>query len=69
MIANVILVPRYRDVPAAIEWLFGMCGFQKHLIVPHLDGTVAHAQLSFGGGMLMLRSALRDETEFRCLIE
>ena len=39
MITNVIPVPRYRDAPAAIEWLFGMCGFQKYLIVPHLDGT------------------------------
>ena len=34
-----------------------MIGFEKHLVVPGPDGTVAHAQLALGGGMLMLGSA------------
>jgi uncharacterized glyoxalase superfamily protein PhnB len=32
--------------------------------VPNADGTIAHAQLSFGNGMIMLGSVLEVETEF-----
>jgi len=53
---------RYRDAPAAIEWLCRVFGFEKHLVVPNEDGTIAHAQLSYGNGMIMLGSAV--ETEF-----
>lgn len=58
------LVPclRYRDAPAAIEWLCRAFGFEKHLVVPNEDGSIAHAQLSFGNGMLMLGSVF--DTEF-----
>jgi uncharacterized glyoxalase superfamily protein PhnB len=41
---------RYRNAPAAIEWLCATFGFEKHLVVPNDDGTVAHVQLSFGNG-------------------
>ncbi len=47
---------RYRDAPAAIEFLCRVIGFEKHLVVPGAGGTVAHAQLVLGGGMLMLGS-------------
>jgi uncharacterized glyoxalase superfamily protein PhnB len=36
-------------------------GFEKHLVVPGENGTVAHAQLAFGNGMIMLGSAREDE--------
>jgi len=52
--ATVIPCLRYRDAPAAIEWLCRAFGFEKHLVVPNQDGTIAHAQLSFGAGMVML---------------
>jgi len=52
---------RYRDANAAIEWLCKAFGFEKHLVVPGENGTVAHAQLAFGNGMIMLGSALEDE--------
>lgn len=48
---------RYRDAPKAIDWLCRAFGFQKHLVVPNDDGTIAHAQLTFGNGMIMLGSA------------
>jgi uncharacterized glyoxalase superfamily protein PhnB len=53
------LIPclRYRDAPAAIEWLCKVFGFEKQLVVPGPNNTIAHAQLSFGNGMLMLGSA------------
>ena len=52
---------RYRDANAAIEWLCKAFGFEKHLVVPGENGTVAHAQLAFGNGMIMLGSAREDE--------
>jgi uncharacterized glyoxalase superfamily protein PhnB len=52
---------RYRDAPAAIEWLCRAFGFEKHLVVPGPNGTVAHAQLSFGNGMIMLGSVVDSE--------
>jgi uncharacterized glyoxalase superfamily protein PhnB len=45
---------RYRNAPAAIEWLCQAFGFEKHLVVPGENGTIVHAQLTFGSGMLML---------------
>ena len=50
---------RYRNAPAAIEWLCNAFGFEKHLVVPGENDTIAHAQLTFGGGMIMLGS-IRD---------
>ena len=47
---------RYRNAPAAIEWLCRTFGFEKHLVVPGDSGTIAHAQLQFGNGMIMLGS-------------
>ena len=53
-----IIIPtiRYKDAPAAIEWLCNALGFEKHLIVPGTDETIAHAQLKFGKAMIMLAS-------------
>ncbi len=59
--ATVIPTLRYEDAPAAIEWLCEAFGFEKHLVVPGESGTIAHAQLVFGNGMIMLGSALDRE--------
>ena len=58
-----VIIPamRYRDAPAAIDWLCRAFGFEQHLVVPGPDGTIAHAQLTFGNGMIMLGSARDDE--------
>lgn len=58
---NVIPTLRYRDAVAAIEWLGRAFGFEKHLVVPDQNGGVAHAELVFGNGMIMLSSARDDE--------
>ena len=52
---------RYHDAPAAIEWLCEAFGFERRLVVPGEDGSIAHAQLTLGGGMIMLGSARDDE--------
>lgn len=56
--AAVIPCMRYRDAPAAIAWLCTALGFEVQLIVPNTDGSIAHAQLGFGRGMLMLGSVV-----------
>jgi len=53
-VATVISCLRYRNVPAAIDWLQRAFGFEPQLIVPDEQGGIAHAQLRFGNGMVML---------------
>ena len=52
---------RYRDAPAAIDWLCRVLGFERHLVVPDDAGGITHAQLVLGGGMIMLGSARDNE--------
>ena len=52
---------RYRNAPAAIEWLCDSFGFERQLVVPGPDNTIAHAQLTFGNGMIMLGSVVESE--------
>ena len=52
---------RYRDAPAAIEWLCRVFGFEQQLVVPDGEGGIAHAQLALAGGMVMLGSARANE--------
>ena len=59
--ATVIPCLRYRNAPAAIEWLCDTFGFEKQLVVPGEDGIIDHAQLSFGNGMIMLGSVIDSE--------
>jgi uncharacterized glyoxalase superfamily protein PhnB len=54
--STIIPCLRYRNAPAAIAWLDKAFGFEKQAV--YADGdTVHHAQLVFGGGMIMLGSA------------
>lgn len=48
---------RYKDAHAAIDWLVRVFGFKRQAVYEGPNGTVAHAQLTHGGGMLMLGSA------------
>jgi uncharacterized glyoxalase superfamily protein PhnB len=59
--ATVIPGLRYRNAPAAIEWLCDNLGFTKHLVVPDEEGGIAHAQLTLGNGMIMLGSVRDNE--------
>ena len=65
--ATIIPAMRYRKAPEAIEWLCQAFGFEKYLIVPGENGTIGHAQLTLGSGMIMLGS-IRDN-EFSKLIK
>ena len=57
-VSTIVPCLRYRDAPAAITWLCQVFGFERHLVVPNEDGGIAHAQLTFGNGMVMLGSVL-----------
>jgi uncharacterized glyoxalase superfamily protein PhnB len=59
---RVTIIPclRYRDAVAAIEWLCTAFGFEKQAVYMNPDGTVAHAQLTFGNGMIILGSVRED---------
>jgi uncharacterized glyoxalase superfamily protein PhnB len=62
---NPAVIPclRYRDAPAAIDWLSRVFGFESHLVVPGEAGAIMHAELRIdtgaGGGMIMIGSAGR----------
>lgn len=58
--ATIIPTLRCADAPAAIDWLCRAFGFQRHLVVTDDSGRIAHAQLVFGNGMIMLGSARDD---------
>ena len=56
---NSAVVPavRYQDAHAAIDWLCRVLGFTRHAVYEGPSHTIAHAQLTFGSGMIMLGSA------------
>ena len=60
--ATIIPSLHYQDAPAAIDWLCKAFGFERHLVVPGEAGTIDHAQLVFGNGMIMLGSARGDDS-------
>ena len=49
---------RYHDAYTAIEWLVRVFGFKRQAVFEGPHNTVAHAQLTYGGGMLMLKCGL-----------
>ncbi|KAA6457160.1 glyoxalase [Acidobacteria bacterium AB60] len=52
---------RYRDAHAAIDWFCNVLGFTRHAVYDGPDNTVAHAELTLNGGMIMLGSQKDDE--------
>ena len=51
---------RYRDPKAAVDFLQSAFGFEPRQVYED-GGTIAHAELVYGGGMVML-GAQRDDT-------
>ena len=63
---NSTIIPclRYRDAVKAIDWLCDTFGFARQAVYPNADGSIAHAQLTLGGGMIMLGSASNGDAEW-----
>jgi uncharacterized glyoxalase superfamily protein PhnB len=62
--STIIPALRYRDAPAAIDWLCNVFGFERQAVYANDDGVIAHAQLTLGDGMLMLGSVQKQDTEW-----
>lgn len=60
---NIFPYLRYRDAHAALEWLATAFGFEKTMEVAGPDGTIAHAELSFGSGVIMVGTASDEQSE------
>jgi uncharacterized glyoxalase superfamily protein PhnB len=62
MVAKTNIIPslRYRDAPAAIDFLCEAFGFERHAVYEGPRNTIAHAQLVLGSGMVMLGSASNE---------
>lgn len=58
--STIIPALRYQNAPAAIEWLCMVLGFARHAVYPGPNDTIGHAELTLGGGMIMLGSAKDD---------
>jgi uncharacterized glyoxalase superfamily protein PhnB len=54
---NCIAFLSYDEAGGAIDWLEKAFGFERSAVHEGPDGTVAHAELRFGDGMVMLGSA------------
>jgi len=61
MNSTVIPGMHYRNAPQAIDWLCRVFGFHKHAVYPGPDNTIMHAELTLGGGMIMLGSVPTNE--------
>lgn len=59
--STIIPCLRYRDAHAAIDWLCKAFGFHQQAVYEDDQGGVAHAQLTYGNGMLMLGSVNDNE--------
>ena len=44
----------YEDVSRALDWLAQAFGFRERLRFPDAEGTVSHAEMELGGGVIML---------------
>ena len=54
---NCIAFLSYEDASSAIDWLERALGFERSSVQEGPNGKVAHAELRFGDGMIMLGTA------------
>jgi len=52
----------YKDPVAAIEWLEKAFGFERAMVITDKDGNLAHSELRFGDGLLMVGSEWAEFT-------
>jgi uncharacterized glyoxalase superfamily protein PhnB len=63
---NIIAALQYEDAPAAIDFLCRAFGFERKAVYQGEGGTIAHAELTLGNGMVMLGSV--NDTEYGRLL-
>lgn len=67
MTATVIPALQYQDAPAAVDFLCKAFGFGKKAVYEGEGGSIAHAELTLGNGMVMLGS-VKDTDYGRLLV-
>jgi uncharacterized glyoxalase superfamily protein PhnB len=65
-VVNIVPALQYQDAHAAIDFLCTAFGFEKKAVYEGEGGTVAHAELTLGNGMIMLGSV--KDTEYGKLL-
>lgn len=58
---NCIAFLDYEDAPGALEWLARAFGFEQTSVHKGPDGAIAHAEMRYAGGMIMLSSAGKND--------
>jgi uncharacterized glyoxalase superfamily protein PhnB len=57
---NIYPSVRYDDARAAVQWLTSVLGFEEHVVYTSEGGSIQHAELKLGGGLIMLGSVKDD---------
>ena len=57
---NIYPALRYRDAKAAVEWLQEAFGFEERVVYEGDDGTIHHAEMRLGPGLIMFGSERPD---------
>jgi uncharacterized glyoxalase superfamily protein PhnB len=52
----------YRDPWAALAWLEQAFGFERSMVISDADGQLAHSQMTFGNGYIMVGREWTDYT-------
>lgn len=52
----------YRDPWAALDWLEKAFGFERSMVISDADGGLAHSQMTFGNGYIMVGREWADYT-------
>jgi uncharacterized glyoxalase superfamily protein PhnB len=55
---------RYDDAKTAIDFLDRAFGFERRHVMENDDGTIGHAELTYGSGMVMIGSAGQGDPQF-----
>jgi uncharacterized glyoxalase superfamily protein PhnB len=55
---------RYKDAKGAIDFLERAFGLERKAVFENEDGTVGHAELTYGRGMVMLGSSGAGDPQF-----
>jgi uncharacterized glyoxalase superfamily protein PhnB len=63
-VPNIFPVLRYADANKAVEWLATVFGFREIFVARGDDGTIHHAQMSLGPGIIMFASASGSLDEY-----
>jgi uncharacterized glyoxalase superfamily protein PhnB len=69
VVQTIFTTLRYKDAHAAIDFLVEAFGFEKKAVHEGEEGTVAHAELTFDGEVIMLGSEATGDDARRLVVD